>query len=504
MELPRLKLYVGGYAAFSVALVLVLLLDAVGSLRAVQQRSGYEHDITDKLVDNLAEARLEAVKVQQFITDAAATGNKRSVDEALLSVGRAQRSLNNVAQLDTRLGTQAQQLRHDIEQLYITGQVMVEAYASSREEGNAIMRAPNGFDVQVEGSVEHLRRLATEVEEISRATLAEQDAALERSKVQIGVLGSILCLLSVFAGFYLYRQVFSALNARERALQSLLRVQDELLPARDIQGTVRHSDIEALSQAIVTLVQEREENRRSILRAKDAAESSDRAKTEFLASLSHEVRTPLNGVLGMADLLEMGTLDAEQTVALKHLRESAQALLTLLLRLLEYSHIEAGKVSIERTAFSVSELVLSLARKCEPRALAKGLQFYCSVAPEVPAAVLGDEAHIGQVLLELLDNAIKFTDAGSVRLEAWVTPDATLPHLCFTVADSGPGIAEEHHELMFQAFKQIDGSMTRSHGGVGLGLALCRALAHAMHAEIRIEPGSGQGARFTLDMPLST
>ncbi len=251
------------------------------------------------------------------------------------------------------------------------------------------------------------------------------------------------------------------------------------------------------------MVHEREENRFSMQKAKEAAESSDRAKTEFLANLSHEVRTPLNGVLGMADLIEMGELDADQTVALEHLKTSANALLSLLLRLLAYSHIEAGKVSIERHAFSVSDMAHSLVRKCEDRAHAKGLQLSSEIAPDVPPVVQGDEAHIGQVLLELLDNAIKFTSTGEVRLEIWSkTNAASTPRLCFTVSDSGPGIAEEHYEHMFQAFTQIDGSMTRSQGGVGLGLALSRALARAMDAEILVETATGQGARFTLEVPL--
>ena len=394
MDLSRLKLFVGGYAAFSVALVLLLLLDSIGTLRAVQVRSEHEHTVTDKLVDGLAIARLEAVQVQQYITDAAATGTEEGIGQALQAVGRAQDALNNVARLDDRLSAQVQQLKHDIEQLYITGQVMVDAYAISRNEGNAIMKAPNGFDFQVDRTVEHLRRLTLEVGEISQKTLSEQNEALERAKVQFAVLGAILCVLSVGAGLYVYRQIFAALNTRERALSSLHRVLDELIPLRESQGKLLDTDIEELSRAIVLMVHEREENRLLMQRAKEAAESSDRAKTEFLANLSHEVRTPLSGILGMADLIELGILDDGQTVAMEHLKISANSLLTLLMRMLDYSQIEAGKISIDPHTIAVKDFADSLISKCERNARAKGLEISSSITSDVPALVQGDEAHI--------------------------------------------------------------------------------------------------------------
>jgi signal transduction histidine kinase len=504
MRLSRLKLFVGGYATFSVGLVLLLLLNTSGTLQDVQDRSRYEHTITAKLVEDLTIARLEALQVQQRITDSAATGLENGAQDALKSVSRAQAALRRVAALEPRLADQTRQLTHDIEQVYIVGLDMVDAYGTSREVGNAIMKAPNGFDSQVDSTLNHLRTLTSEIETINQTSIAEQEAALKKSIRQISILGSLLCALSIFAGVFVYRQIFSALNARERALQSLHQVLDELLPSRESQSALENSDIEQLAQTIVAMVHEREENRLSLQLAKEAAESSDRAKTEFLANLSHEVRTPLNGILGMAEVLEMGTLDEDQTTALLHLKTSSNALLVLLLRLLNYAHIEAGKVAFDSQPFSVRELAQSLIRKNESRAQAKGLHISSSMAADVPDVAVGDEAHIGQVLMELLDNAVKFAAKGEVALEIALRsePPSTSPRLCFTVLDSGPGIAEEHHEQMFQAFTQIDGSMTRSHGGVGLGLTLCRSLARAMGAELLFESAPGQGARFTLALPL--
>ncbi len=232
------------------------------------------------------------------------------------------------------------------------------------------------------------------------------------------------------------------------------------------------------------------------------ARSAARMKSEFLATMSHEVRTPLNGVLGMAHLLADSPLTTEQREYVETIRSSGQGLLTTLNDILDFSRIEAGKLTIEAVPADPRQVVEEAAELVAPRAGERGLEYAVVVEPDVPAAILTDPGRLRQVVLNLLGNAVKFTAAGEVvtHLSAeWVSERDVV--LTLAVRDTGIGIAPEQHPRLFQAFAQGDGSSTRRFGGTGLGLAITRQLVELMGGTLSFESAPGHGSTFRIRLP---
>ncbi|MGC2856172.1 ATP-binding protein [Novispirillum sp. DQ9] len=237
--------------------------------------------------------------------------------------------------------------------------------------------------------------------------------------------------------------------------------------------------------------------------AKEQAESATRAKTEFLAMMSHEVRTPLNGIVGTAELLRARPLDAEADAAVRTIQQSGAALAELLNDILDISRIEAGRLTFEKRDFDPAGLLAGLAALMRPTAERKGLDWAVTVAPDVPASVHGDPARLRQVLLNLVGNAVKFTDRGGVRLDLSATAsDARHVTLRFTVADSGIGIPEAARDRLFQPFNQVSEERSLRYGGTGLGLAISRRLVEGMGGSIDVASREGEGATFTVVLPV--
>jgi two-component system sensor histidine kinase RpfC len=236
----------------------------------------------------------------------------------------------------------------------------------------------------------------------------------------------------------------------------------------------------------------------------DDARRANEAKSRFLANMSHEFRTPLNGLAGMSEVLATTRLDSEQRECVNTIQASTRSLLALVEDVLDISAIEAGKLKLDVTEFSLRDVVANVALILQPQARAKQLVYESEVSLDVPETVLGDASHLRQVLLNLVGNAVKFTDSGSVRLEVVkIASTAEQVNLRFTVTDTGIGIPASVRQRLFEAFEQADVSLARRYGGTGLGTTIAKGLTEAMGGSIGFESTEQRGTRFWVELPFA-
>ena len=366
---------------------------------------------------------------------------------------------------------------------------------------------------ETEGIRRHLRNTAQTIENTVQevSTYAEINANDAQQSLIVAVLLVFLLGLA-FATTLFYGQATNILTPLQNLQTHIAHISsgnfNDQAPiyARDEIGDLAHS-FNRMVDWLRTFRNDLETTNEQLITAKETAEAASRYKSEFLANMSHEIRTPLNGIIGMTELALDTPLNNEQGEYLETVKESADALLHVINDILDFSKIEAGKLELNPTPFSLRTLLGKILDLMSLRAFEKNLELICDIAPNVPDGIVGDPMRLRQILINLIGNAIKFTETGEIAICITATTATTATSsnnvaLTFAVKDTGIGISKAQQAHIFEAFRQADGSTTRKYGGTGLGLAISARLVNLMQGNISVTSQENTGSTFQFTVTL--
>jgi PAS domain S-box-containing protein len=413
-------------------------------------------------------------------------------------------------------------LNHSVRRIANTGDVSARVHSEGRDEIADLGQTIN----RMLGSLQLSQKQKQQVEERYRAFMDNIPAValIKDAKGRIVYINEPLAKMYNIkledvqgkpVGDWIPAKFLEKVHLQEQEVISTQKVMHfvDVVPTPD--GVLHHrlsyrfplkgADGELLVGTVAIDITDRIQAEEALQDAKEMAETANRAKSEFLANMSHEIRTPLNGVVGMTDLTLGTELTSEQREYLDTVKLSADSLLTVINDILDFSKIEAGKIDLEMTDFNVRDHLEATLKTLAFRGDEKGLELLCEVAPEVPEMVRGDSNRLRQIVVNLVGNAIKFTDEGEVALKVRVDTQAGADRILHvTVSDTGVGIPPEKQKLIFEPFSQADTSTTRKYGGTGLGLTISARLVEMMGGRMWVESEIGRGSQFHFTMRVGT
>ncbi len=333
--------------------------------------------------------------------------------------------------------------------------------------------------------------------------------ALREEQKQIWLFGALIALsilaVAVLGALYYGRRLSQSILSLTQSVRQLRNGRYDVRVKVDVNNELNRlaNDLNALAETLEKSREAEQQYTEALVRAKEQAEAADRAKSEFLANISHELRTPMNGAMGMLQLLADANLPEQEKEYVQLALQSTQHLLTLINEILDFEKLSAGRVAIEHINFDAYDRLTSIAKTFRSQAEQKGISLKIDVETLKGKEIGTDPTRVTQIASNLISNAVKFTEKGHVTLRAELIESDQQKWLKIEVSDTGPGIEPENQKRIFEAFTQGDNSTTRRYGGTGLGLTITRQLTELLGGTITLDSQPGQGATFTVTLPVT-